>query len=72
MALQTYRDEELNHFKFSSIVLNEFPKALRQAFKTMWDNNIGHRPGFQPWDDSPAVRNMFASTEGGRTKVPTH
>ena len=72
MALQPYRDEELNYFKFSSIVLNEFPKALRQTFKTMWDNNIGHRPGFQPWDDSPAVRNLFASTEGGRTKVPTH
>ena len=72
MALRPYRDEELNYFKFSSIVLNEFPKALRQTFKTMWDNNIAHRSGFQPWDDSPAVRNMFASTEGGRTKVPTH
>ena len=72
MALQPYRDEELNFFKFSSIVLNEFPKALRQIFKTMWDNNIGHRPGFQLWDDSPAVRNLFVSTEGGKTKVPTH
>jgi len=72
MALQPYRDEELNFFKFSSIVLNEFPKALRQIFKTMWDNNIGHRPGFQLWDDSPVVRNLFVSTEGGITKVPTH
>jgi len=72
MALQPYRDEELNFFKFSSIVSNEFPKALRQIFKTMWDNNIGHRPGFQLWDDSPAVRNLFLSTEGGKTKVPTH
>ena len=72
MALQPFRDEELNFFKFSSIVLNEFPKALRQIFKTMWDNSIGHRPGFQLWDDSPAVRNLFVSTEGGITKVPTH
>ena len=72
MALQPYRDEELNFFKFSSIVLNEFPKALRQTFKAMWDSIIGHRPGFQLWDDSPAVRNLFVSTEGGRTKVPTH
>ena len=72
MALRPYLDEELNYFKFSSIVLNEFPKALRQTFKTMWDNNFGHCPGFQPWDDSPAVRNLFVSTEGGRTKVPTH
>lgn len=72
MALQPYRDEELNYFKFSSIVLNEFPKALRQTFKTMWDSTIGHRPGFQLWDDSPAVRSLFISTEGGKTKVPTH
>jgi len=72
MALQPYRDEELNYFKFSSIVLNEFPKALRQTFKTTWDSIIGHRPGFQLWDDSPAVRNLFVSTEGGKTKVPTH
>jgi len=72
MALQPYRDEELNFFKFSSIVLNEFPKALRQTFRTMWDNTIGHRPRCQLWDDSPAVRNLFVSTEGGKIKVPTH
>ena len=72
MALRPYRDEELNYFKFSSLVLNEFPKALRQTFKTMWDNTYGHSPGFQLWDDSIAVRNLFVSTEGRTTKVPTH
>ena len=72
MALQPYRDEDLNFFKFASLVMNEFPNALRQAFKTMWDNTYGHRPGFQLWDDSTAVRNLFSSTEGGRTKVPVH
>ena len=72
MTLQPFRDEQLNFFKFSSLVLNEFPKALRQTFKTMWDNAYGGRPGFQLWDDSSAVRNLFATTEGGRTKVPTH
>ena len=72
MALQPYRDEELNFFKFTSIVLNEFPKVLRQTFKTMWDNTYGHCPSFQLWDDSTAVRNMFAATEGGGSKVPTH
>ena len=51
MALQPFRDEELNYFKFLSLVLNEFPKALRHAFKVMWDETIGHRPGFQLWDD---------------------
>ena len=72
MALQPYADEDLNFFKFTSLVLNEFPNALRQTFKTMWDNTYGHRPGFQLWDDSTAVRNLFAATEGGRTKVPVH
>ena len=72
MTLQPFRDEQLNFFKFSSLVLNEFPKALRQTFKTMWDNAYGGLPGFQLWDDSSAVRNLFATTEGGRTKVPTH
>ena len=72
MTLQPFRDEQLNFFKLSSLVLNEFPKALRQTFKTMWDNNYGGRPGFQLWDDSTAVRNLFSTTEGGRTKVPIH
>ena len=72
MALQLYRDEDLNFFKFVSLALNEFPNALRQVFKTMWDNTYGHRPGFQLWDDSTAVRNLFAATEGGITRVPVH
>ena len=72
MALQPFRDEQLNYFKFASIALNEFPRALRQTFKSMWDNNFGHLPSFQPWDDSVVVRNMFLTTEGGTTKVPTH
>ena len=36
----------------------------------MWDNTYGGRPGFQLWDDSAAVRNLFSTTEGGRTKIP--
>ena len=72
MALQPFQDEQLNYFKFASIVLKEFPKALRQTFRSMWDNNFGHLPGFQPWDDSIAVRNMFLSSEGGSTKIPTN
>ena len=72
MALQPFQDEQLNYFKFASIVLNEFPKALRQTFRSMWDNTFAHRPGFQPWDDSIAVRNMFLGAEGGRTKVDTN
>ena len=73
MALQPFSDEQLNFFKFASLVLNEFPKALRKTFKAMWDNSYGHRPGFQLWDDSTAVRKMFDSEEaksGKKTKVP--
>ena len=72
MALQPFQDEQLNYFKFASIVLNEFPKALRQTFRSMWDNTFGHLTGFQPWDDSIIVRNLFLTTEGGTTKVPTN
>ncbi|XP_066018264.1 uncharacterized protein [Pocillopora verrucosa] len=72
MTLQPFTNEQLNYFKFASIVINEFPKILRQAFKTRWDNTFGHLPGFQPWDDSVAVRKLFLATEGGSTKVPTN
>ena len=72
MALQPFRDEQLNYFKFASIVLNEFASALRQTFKSMWNSSFGHRPGYHLWDDSIAVRNLFLATEGGKTKVPTH
>ena len=72
MALQPYGEEDLNYFKLSSLVLNEFPRALRQTFKTMWDKTYGHRPGFRLWDDSTAVRNLFASEEGSKNRVPVH
>ena len=72
MALQPFTNEQLNYFKFAFVVLNEFPKVLRQTFKRMWDNTFAHLPGYQSWDDSIAVRNMFLATEGGKTKVPTH
>lgn len=42
MTQQQFREEELNYFKFSTIVLERFPKALHQTFKTMWDNNLTH------------------------------
>ena len=72
MALQPFTNEQLNYFKFAFVVLNEFPKVLRQTFKQMWDNTFAHLSGYQPWDDSIAVRNMFLAKEGGKTKVPIH
>lgn len=72
MVLVRFQDEELNFFKFTRIALGEFPKALRQAFVSKWDKTYGNRPGYQPWDDTLAVRNLFLGTEGGKTKVPTH
>ena len=70
--MATFALEQLNFFKFSSVVLDEFPITLRDVFVHMWDNQVAPTPGFQTWDDSPLVRNMFLSKEGGRTKyVPT-
>ena len=66
--VRQFGDEELNFFKFLSIVNKEFPRALRQTFKAMWDNKFGST---QPWDDSEAVRNSFLIKEGYTTKVPT-
>ena len=69
MVVKSFTDEQLNFFKFSTIVVDEFPKALRQTFKHMWDLKFG--PG-ATWDDSIGVRNLFLAKEGGRTKVPTN
>ena len=66
--MATFSLEQLNFFKFSSVVFDEFPIALRQVFVHMWDNQVAPTPGFQKWDDSPLVRNMFLSKEGGKTK----
>ena len=65
----TFNNEQLNNFKFTTIVIDEFPKALRQIFKRMWDLKFG--PGLI-WDDSTGVRNLFLAKEGGKTKVPTN
>ena len=66
--MATFSLEQLNFFKFSSVVLDEFPITLRDVFVHMWDNQVAPTPGFQTWDDSPLVRNMFLSKEGGKTK----
>lgn len=68
MVRVPYRDDKLNFFKFTDIVTDEIPKALRQTFKVLWDKRFGP---VQLWDDSDAVRKSFAVIEGSRTKVPT-
>lgn len=72
MTLQPFTKEQVNYFKFAHIVTNEFPKALRQSFKYLWDTTYGHRPGYRSWDDSKEVREMFLREEGGTTDVPTN
>ena len=67
MVIKSFTDEQLNFFKFSTLVVDEFPTALRQTFKHMWEN-VG--PGSN-WDDSEGVRDSFLTVEGGKTKVPT-
>ena len=71
MAAKPFSKEQLNFFKFSTLVLDEFPKVLRQIFITMWDSKVSAKPGFIPWDDSTAVRNMLLTSEGGKTDIPT-
>lgn len=63
-----FPSEQLNFYKFSAIVMNEFPRALRQVFKAMWDSQYD----ILKWDDSLMVRNMLQDDEGGNmTYVPT-
>ena len=64
--------EQLNYFKFATVVLDEFPTALRKVFVHLWDTKVAYTTGFIAWDDSLLVRNMFLKEEGGKTKsVPT-
>ena len=65
--------EQLNYFKFATVVLDEFPTALRKVFVHLWDTKVAYTTGFIAWDDSLLVRNMFLKEEGGKTKsVPTN
>jgi hypothetical protein len=71
MAAKPFSKEELNFFKFSKLVIHEFPKVIRQIFIIMWDSRIAIRPGYITWDDSTQVRNMLLTSEGGKTDIPT-
>ena len=62
--------EQLNFFKFESIVRDDFPEAMRLVFKTLWDKKFPT----QPWDDSDALRNQLSTQEAGNPKkhmIPT-
>ncbi|XP_028396954.1 uncharacterized protein LOC114520821 [Dendronephthya gigantea] len=72
MAVKPFSKEELNFFKFASIVHDEFPKMLRSTFVTLWDRKIAPLPGYQVWDDTPAVRTLLLALEGGTTPIPTN
>ena len=68
--MDEFDKEQLNCFKFTSVVKSEFPKALRKTFKAMWDEKFGPR---EIWNDSESIRKSFLAKEGGAgsTKVPT-
>ena len=68
--MHPYSDEELNHFKFASIVLKEFPDALRSIFVDMWNTRVA--PSSRVWDDSSRVRNILYNNEAPNTKIPTN
>ena len=68
----TFSSEQLNFFKFATVVVDEFPVDLRLFFVFMWDNLVATTPSVPKWDDSAAIRNMFLAKEGGKTKyLPT-
>ena len=71
MAAKSLSEEQLNFFKFTLLVFEEFPKVLRRIFVIMWDSTVASKPGFPVWYDSTKVRNMFLTSEGGNTVVPT-
>lgn len=66
--MSTFSSEQLNLLKFASVILDEFPTALRHVFVRLWDTKVAPTPSFKAWDDSLLVRNMFLSKEGGKTK----
>lgn len=70
--MESFSDEQMNYFKFSSIVLDVFLATLRQVFVSMWDRLAARTPGCQNWDDSTTVRDMFLAKEGGKIdNIPT-
>ena len=69
---KTYSNEELNFFKFASIVLNEFPEALRQIFVDMWNKRIAPLHGKQVWNDSTGVRILLFESKGPKCKIPIY
>lgn len=69
--MATFSSEQLNFFTFSTVVLDEFPVALRKVFVHMWDTLVASKHGGQKWDNSGTVLNLFLSNEGGAAKVPT-
>ena len=69
--MASFSHEQLNFFKLSTLVLDEFPEALRKVFVFMWDTLVASPPGVLKWDDSVTVLNMFIAKGGGVKKVPT-
>ena len=69
--MKPFSKEQLNFFRFSTLVLDEFPKVLREIFIRMWDSKIAIKHGFIFWDDSTTVRNMLFTFEGAKTDIPT-
>ena len=64
MAVKPFTKEQLNFFKFTFIVLDEFPKMLRDIFIK--------KPGYITLGDSVTVRNLLLTREGGKTDIPTN
>ena len=49
-----------------------FPRSYVKYLSTCGTTKIAGRPGFISWDDSPKVRSMLFTSEGGKTDIPTN
>lgn len=68
--MQAFTPEQLNFFKLTTIVVDEFPAKVREIFILMWDNWYAIDASIPKWNDSKNVYGILINNEGGVKEVP--
>lgn len=68
--MQAFTPEQLNFFKLTAIVVDEFPAKLRETFILMWDHWYAIDASIPKWNDSKNVYGILINNEGGVKEVP--
>lgn len=68
--MQAFTPEQLNFFKLTTIVVDEFPAKLRETFILMWDRWYAIDASIPKWNDSKNVYGILINNEGGVKEVP--